>query len=48
VRDLTVDQERLRREAERGLNDCREEVGPIMAVALEAANPRTILLTIRR
>jgi hypothetical protein len=39
---LAVDQEGLRLDAERGINDGREAVGPVMAVAREAADPRAI------
>ena len=39
---LAVDQGRLRLEAERGVNDCREAVGPVMAVAGEAPDARAI------
>jgi hypothetical protein len=39
---LAVDQERLRPDAERSINDGREAVGPVMAVAGEAADARAI------
>ena len=44
VRDhrLAVDQERRGLDAERGVNDGREAIGPVMAVAREAANARAI------
>ena len=40
--DLAVDQERRGPDAEGGINDGREAVGPVMAVAREAADARTI------
>ena len=39
---LAVDHERLRLEAERSMNDGREAVGPVMAVAGEAMNASII------
>ena len=39
---LAVDQERLRLDAVRSINDGREAIGPIMTVAREAADPRAI------
>jgi hypothetical protein len=39
---FAVDQERRRLDAVRSLNDGREAVGPVMAVAREAADPRAI------
>ena len=39
---LAVDQERRRLDASSGVNDSREAVGPVMAVAREAANARAI------
>jgi hypothetical protein len=40
---LAVDQERRCLDAVRGINDGRGAVGPIMAVACEAADPRAII-----
>jgi hypothetical protein len=39
---LAIDQERRRLDAERSVNNCREAVRPVMAVACEAADARTI------
>ena len=39
---LAVDQERLRLDAVRSINDGREAIDPIMTVAREAADPRAI------
>jgi len=38
--DLAVDQERRRLDEERSLDDGGEAVGPVIAVAGKAANPR--------
>ena len=40
--NLAVDQERLRLDASGSINDSREAVGPIMAVACEAADARAM------
>ena len=39
---LAVDQERLRLEVLRSINDGRETVGPVIAVACEAADPQAV------
>ena len=39
---LAVNQERLRLEAERGVNDGREALGPVIAATCEAADPRAV------
>jgi hypothetical protein len=39
---LAVDQKRMRLDAERSVNNCRKRSRPVMAVACEAADARTI------